>query len=322
MPVEGYVLHTYGKEKYVRHAVASLVTLRRHDKVRPIALYCPESHRNELAKHNLTHLFSRIELLPEAHQSIVGFKLHLDRFKPFDRTLYVDADMVWCRAPDKLWAQLSVYPFTATGLERADPYFGGPKSLGVIWEFLRDRRRKTLKRFELTYLPRVQAGMIYASDPDVTREVCKTAAAFLARSGETHFRTRFLEGRAEESCEWSLAMAMSKLELPVYPWLLNYDSPQLDYIKELTTHTDDFEEVVCKYYCDRFVYDIRGLPNPKTRDLCFWLATTLLRRQDYLLATPFTLHFSWLHEKAPFNDFADRTWERLSREAAVSAMSE
>ncbi len=321
VPVEGYVLHTYGKDKYLRHAVASLVTLRRHDSERPVALYCTESHRTILRQQNLAHLFSPIALLPEAHQSIVGFKLHLHRFMPFERCLYVDADIVWCRPLDKLWTQLSVYPFTATGLDRADFYFGGPKSLGIVWEFLRDRRQRTLDRFGLTSLPRVQAGMIYASDTFMTREVCEAAASFLARSGETHFRTRFHEGRTEESCEWSLAMAMSRLRLPVYPWRLGYDSPQMDYIKELTSHTDDFEDVVCKYYCDRFVNDIRGLRSPRLRRLCFHLATMLLRRKDYLLATPYALHFSWLHEKAPFDRFAEHTWDRLVCEAATTSNS-
>ncbi|MDZ7682577.1 MAG: hypothetical protein U5J63_12920 [Fodinibius sp.] len=39
-------------------------------------------------------------------------------------------------------------------------------------------------------------------------------------------------GRSEESCEWSMAMAMSKLDLPVYPWLQGHTSPQLDYIAD------------------------------------------------------------------------------------------
>jgi len=211
-----------------------------------------------------------------------------------------------------LWKQLSVYPFTATGLERADPYFGGPKHLGVIWEFFRDRRRKTLQQFGLTCLPRVQAGIIYASSPKKTQEVCVTASAFMKRVDETHFRRRSDEGRSEESCEWALAMAMSKLSLAVYPWLLNYNSPQLDYITGLTSHTEDFREVVCKYYCDRFVYDIRGLRNQKLRNFCFRMATTILRRQDYLMVTPFALHFGWLHEKPPFENFVRLTWEKVT----------
>ena len=158
-----FCIRTAGDD-YLRHAVASVVTLRRYDTQRPVALYCPPESAIALQAAGLEGWFSRIEPLPEAHRSITGFKHHLDRFKPFERCLYVDCDMIWCRDPDPLWAQLATYPFTATGLERADFYFGGPKSVGVIWEFLRNRRERTLRRFNLTYLPRVQAGMLYAQD--------------------------------------------------------------------------------------------------------------------------------------------------------------
>lgn len=309
---EGYVLHTYGEETYLRHAVASVVTLRRYDKVRPVALYCPASHAEVCYRYGLTDLFTTIELLPDENCSINGFKHHLHKFKPWERSLYIDCDMVWCRNPDALWTQLSVYPFTITGLERADFYFGGPKNAVVILEFLRDRRRRTLKRFGLTHLPRVQAGMIYAADPEVTKSVCDAAGRFRARVSETHFRTRLLEGRSEESCEWSLAMAMSHLGLPIYHWYQGVNSPQLDYIPGMTEHTPDFENVVCDYYTDRFVYEIRGLKNAKVRQFCLWLAGELLRKRDYLRVTPFALHFSWLHAKQPFYDFADHIWAQVT----------
>ncbi len=313
VPEEGYVLHTYGKEDYVRHAVASVVTLRRHDVRRPVALFCPPSHRALLERYGLDTLFTLIEDLPEAHQSIVGFKHHLHRFMPFERTLFIDADMIWCRNPDPLWTQLSVYPFTATGLERADFYFGGPKGLGVALEIIRDRRGRTLRAFGLTNLPRVQAGMIYAQDRALTQKVCEEAVDFLNRRAETHFRSRFHEGRTEESCEWSLSMAMSRLELPIYLWYQGYNSPQLDYIEGMTDADADFERVSCLYYCDRFIYDIRGIPNPKIRNFLIGLFARLLGRRDSLKATPFALHFSWLHAKQPFYDFADRTWTRLTQ---------
>ena len=107
--------------------------------------------------------------------------------------------------------------------------------------------------------------MIYAADPEVTKSVCDAAGRFRTRVSETHFRTRLLEGRSEESCEWSLAMAMSHLSLPVYHWYQGVNSPQLDYIPGMTEHTPDFEHVVCDYYTDRFVYEIRGLKNAKAR---------------------------------------------------------
>lgn len=322
VPEEGYVLHTYGSEDYVRHAVASVVTLRRHDTQRPVALFCSPSHRTLLEQYGLDTLFTLVEELPEGRRSIVGFKHHLHEFMPFERTLFVDVDMVWCRNPDPLWTQLSVYPFTATGLDRADFYFGGPKGVSVALEIIRDRRRRTLQAFGLTHLPRVQAGMVYVQDRALTQTVCETAAGFLARHAETHFRSRFHEGRSEESCEWSLAMAMSHLELPIYLWYQGYNSPQLDYVEGMTDYDADFEYVSCHYYCDRFIYDIRGIPNQKVRNFIIGVFSRLLGRRDWLKATPYALHFSWLHAKEPFYAFSDRTWKRLTQPETHPALSQ
>jgi len=313
---EGYVLHTYGPERYVQHALASVVTLRRHDPIRPVALFCPPKHQALLTRHGLDRWFQVIAPLPEAHRSIVGFKHHLHRFMPFERCLFVDADMIWCRNPDPLWQQFAAFPFTATGLERADFFFGGPKGLGVVVDFLLDRRRRTLRRLGLTYLPRVQAGMIFAQDTELTRTVCELAAKFLARQAETHFRSRLHEGRSEESCEWSLALAMSQLNLPVFPWFAGQNSPQLDFIEDLTTYDPDFEQVRCRYYTDRLVYALRGLPNATLRRLLLKLFTHLPGRGDYMEVTPFALHFGWLHQKAPFYAFATRVWHRLTQSAS------
>ncbi len=320
--MEGYVLHTYGPERFVRHAVASASTILRYDEKRPIALYCPPEHKTYLEEHGLDSLFSIIVPLPEEHQSIVGFKHHLHRFMPFERCLFVDADMIWCRDPDPLWKQLSAYSFTATGLSRADFFFGGPKGVGVVWDILLDRRRQTLDRFGLTHLPRVQAGMIYAGNADTCRVVCETAQDFLARRDETHFRSRLDEGRSEESCEWSLAMAMSRLELPVLPWLQGYNSPQLDFIDGMTIHDEDFYEVRCEYYSDPFLYNLRGLKTRSIRDSLIALVSRLPGRGDKLFVTPFALHFGWLHYKKAYSDFAERTWSALRRAApAVAAVS-
>ncbi len=314
MPTEGYVLHSYGPARYVRHAAASVVTLRRHDARRPVALYCPEEHAALLRRHGLDRLFARIEILPEAHRSIVGFKHHLYRFAPFERSLFVDADVVWCKNPDALWQQLSAFPFTATGLEHADVFFGASKSVGVVADVLLDRRRRTLRRFGLTHLPRVQAGMIYVQDRGLAREVCQTAQHFLERRDETHFRSRLDEkGRAEESCEWSLAMAMARLKLPVFPWLQGHNSPQVDFVEGLTDYDLNFRHVQCRYYCDKLVYDLRGIQTEWLRDALIGALSRLPGRGDFLEVTPFALHFGWLHHKQPFHDFAARTWGRLTR---------
>lgn len=315
-PREGYVLHSYGPDRYVKHAVASVHTLRRHDTERPVALFCPEHHRSLLERRGLETLFDVLGDLPPKHQSIVGFKHHLHRFKAFDRSLFVDADMVWCRNPSPLWQQFAAFPFTATGLQNADHFFGGPKGIGVVVDVLLGRRPRTLRRLGLTRLPRVQAGMIYAQDESRTREVGQVAASYLDRADETHFRSRLNEGRSEETCEWSLALAMSDLDLHVFPWLQGRNSPQLDYIDTLTDHDPDFREVSYRLYTSSFVYSLRGLPNARVRDALLWVARCLPGMGEYMELTPYVLHFGWLHQKEPFRDFAERTWSRLSAERA------
>lgn len=309
---EGYVYHTYGPDRYVRDAVASVLTLRRHDVSRPVALYCPRSHGETLRRYGLDTLFHYIGDLPEENRSIIGFKHHLHRFSPFERCLFVDSDMVWCRDPDPLWLQLAAFPFTATGLERADFFFGGPKGIGVAFDYIFDRRRKTMRSFGLQNLPRVQAGMIYSQDQQITREVCEMASTFLSRRAETHFRSRLNEGRTEESCEWSLAMAMSSLKLHVFPWFQGFNSPQLDFIEGLTQYDPDFESVTCRYYTDRFVYMLRGLVNDTMRSALISLFSRFPGRGDSLEVTPFVLHFGWLHHKQPFRDYSARTWLKLT----------
>ncbi len=325
--VEGYVLHSYGPERYVRHALASLETLRRYDPVRPAALYCSREHYELLERSKLLSRFQVVRILERPFQSIVGFKHNLHRFMPFDRCMFVDSDVVWCKNPDSLWLKLTAYQFTASGQERADFFFGGPKSAGVVLDFVLDRRRQTMDRFGLTHLSRVQAGLIYSQNTKLAEEVCTKAADYLERRAETHFRSRLQEGRNEESCEWSLAMAMSKLELPVFAWFQGYSSPQLDFIGDFTEYDRDFVNVRCLYYLDRLVYSLRGIKNRRLRDFLITAVSRLPGKGDYQHVTPYMLHFGWLHQKLPFFEFADRVWlakldeNRTHREPAHLALS-
>ncbi len=314
---EGYIYTSYGKPEYVKHAVASTVTLRRYDSKRPVALICTREHIDYLVKHNQEKLFDKLVPLREEHASITGFKHNVHLYMPFEKNLYLDSDIVWCKDPDPLWTSLSVHPFTITGIQTSDNFFGGPKHIGVLKDILLKRRQRTLNRFDLTYLSRVQTGMIYAKEELVTREVCELAASFLQRIDETHFQSRLKEkGRSEESCEWSMAMAMSKLNLPIYPWLQGHTSPQLDFIESYTDYDSDFHNVKCTYYSDQLVYNFRGLKIDWLRKLLIKTFSLIPGKGDYLITTPYCLHFGWLHQKQPFLEFSDRTWERLTRESS------
>lgn len=309
---EGYVYNTYGKEKYLRHAVASVETLRRYDQKRPIVIYCSKNHADLLAKKPLNDIFTKVFILPQENQSITGFKHNIDRFMPFEKNLYLDSDIIWCKNPDPLWQSFSPYRYTITGNQTSDNFFGGPKGIGILKDVLFRKRNRTLKKFDLTYLSRVQSGMIYASDYELTRQVCKWAKKMLKDKHLTHFRSRMEEsGRNEESCEWSLAMAMSKLKLQVYPWFYGYTSPQLDFIENFTKYDKDFHNVSCLYYSNKTVYNLRGFPVKWIQKLLLKSFTIFPGKGDHLYVTPYCLHFGWYHQKQPFFEFADRVWEEL-----------
>lgn len=310
---EGYVYVSYGHPKYLKHTLASVTSLRRYDKDRPVALVCSKKQRAILEEKGLESIFDVIHPLPEEHASIVGFKHNIYQYLIFEKNIFLDSDIVWCRDPDSLWQSFKPYEFTITGNLISDNFFGAPKGLGVLKDILFSRRKKTLKRFGLTYLSRVQSGLMYAQDYELTKNVCELAGEMLSRKDETHFRSRKMErGRTEESCEWSLAMAMSKLNIAVYPWLQGHESPQLDYIQDLTDHDEEFQYVKCTYYSNDFVYSLRGLKSVFLRKVLIGLFNMLPGKGDHLFTTPYCLHFGWYHQKSPFYSFAEKIWTRLN----------
>jgi hypothetical protein len=309
--VEGYVYSSYGDITYLKQVVASVVTLRRYDQHRPVAIYCSPQHMDYLAEYGLEGHFHNVFSLDVKHQSITGFKHNLEQFLPYDNNLVLDSDIIWCRNPDRLWASMRMYDFTITGNQVADTFFGAAKDPSIIFDVIFRRRERTLKRFGLTQLSRIQSGMIYSADRKLTENVCSLARNLASKREQTHFKSRKREkGRNHESCEWSLSMAMSKLKLQVCPWLNGYESPQLDFLDHCTDHDDHFEHVQCKLYSDRFVYDFKATRPAWLRKLLTNLFSMIPGKGDYMIVTPYCLHFGWQHQKQVYIDFAEMVWSQ------------
>jgi hypothetical protein len=315
---EGYIYHVYGHSKYLRHAVASALTIRRYDQHRKIALVCEETHKNELITAGFGDLFDVLYPIHPEHCSITGFKHNVHLYHIFERSLFLDSDIIWCRDPDKLWNLLSAYKFTITGNLKADAYFGASKGPQIILDLLMKKRERTLKRFGLTYLSRVQSGLMYVQDNDLTKNICELAGDMINRKDETHFQSRNKEhGRSLESCEWSLAMAMSMMDIPVFPWLQGHTSPQLDYIEDQCMHDEYFEDVKCKYFTNSFIYSLRGIKNDSIRNLLINVCSVLPGYGDFMMVKPFCIHFGWLHQKKPFYEFSERIWTEYTLNKGV-----
>lgn len=312
---QGYVFSSHGAAKYLIYALVAARRIRTHDPFRPIALYCTQNHLDLLRDWKLETLFQHLELLPQEFCSIIGFKHHTEKFMPFEENLFLDTDMLLLRNPDTLWHQFKPFGYTFTGQESADVFFGGPKHFGIVIDAVIHKRKKTIRNFSLSHLYRAQTGIIYASDPSLTSEVNQLAREFYSRQDETHFISRQNEkGRTFDSCEWSLAMAMSRLKLHVIPWFNGYESPQLDFISGLTNHDSQFETVACKYYCNPFIHSLRGIKTHALRSFYFNLFSIFPRSGDHMWVTPYFLHFGWKHEKHHFDRFVSEQWEQIRRE--------
>lgn len=316
---EGYVYSSYGSEKYVKDAIISVLTLRRYDPIRPVALVCSHSHLKLIQNMPVENPFDMIVQMDEEHQSIIGFKHNLHLYMPFQRNLYLDSDMIWCRNPDNVWHALRPFPYTITGQESADVFFGSHKNFGIVFDILLGRRQRTLRRLSLDYLARVQTGVMYAADYAITEQVNRKASEFLDKKDQTHFISRKKEkGRNLESCEWSLGLAVTKLGLFVYPWFNAQESIQLDFIQHLTKRNRNFTSVQCKYYCNPFIHSLRGVNNQLARNFLFLLFGVLPRCRDHMWVTPYVLHFGWRHQKRYYDEFVSNEWEKLTSPVATT----
>src|SRR5699024_10807038 len=136
--------------------------LRRHDNERPVALVCVKKHKELLEEYHLAGLFDIIHVLDSERASIVGFKHNIHEYMIFQKNIYLDSDIIWCKNPDDLWRSFEPYEFTVTGTQVSDHFFGGAKNVGIIKDVILQKRRRTLDHFGLTYLSRVQTGLMYA----------------------------------------------------------------------------------------------------------------------------------------------------------------
>lgn len=310
MSTQGYLYVTWGKPEYLKHSLASLITLRRHDSSRPIAIATDEVLASYIETNNIT-VFDKVVILKPEHRSIVGFKHNFHEYLVYDKTLYLDSDIVWCRNPDTLWKMFAAYEYTITGNFNSDFFFGARKDFLILKDILTGARKKTLRNLGQTYIGRVQSGLMYAENADLARKVGEQASKFINRRAETHFQNRANEhGRNEDSCEWSLALAMAALEVPVMPWIQGINSPQLDFIEDFVEYNKDFTEVTYKLYTHSFTYYMRGIRSRLLWDMLFGLANWIPKTGEYIAFTPFCLHFGWYHQKQPFFDLTEFLCEK------------
>ncbi len=98
--------------------------------------------------------------LPVHYRTGFGVKLHLDQLTPFDKTMYLDADMLWLgRKPSELFAQLTGTSFTC--ITEGDSTKPNPKY--YFWAELKEIQEV----YGVTKVYQTRSEVIYFEKPDV-----------------------------------------------------------------------------------------------------------------------------------------------------------
>ena len=107
----GIILIATGHPNYGKLAYNLALTIKTAGENTPVAIvHTGLEHLTESQK----AIFDYLIPLPENFRDGFGAKLHLDELTPFDKTLFLDADMLWLgRKPSQLFAELDGTGFTS-----------------------------------------------------------------------------------------------------------------------------------------------------------------------------------------------------------------
>lgn len=110
--LKGIVIIATSHAYYGRMAYNLAVSIKAVEDVPIALLYRPPAidHLTSTQLSYFNHLVELPDNVPEAYHT----KLHLDKLSPFDRTLYLDADMLWLpyRKPSELFNELEGVAYT------------------------------------------------------------------------------------------------------------------------------------------------------------------------------------------------------------------
>ena len=200
MRSRGIITLAYGRPRYVEMAKSLARSLILHDPTLMRAII------TDSADPELGDLFTyRIDLRPE-YGSVSRQMLHLDRYTPFEETLFIDCDSLAVHPLDNFWTAFQSVPFGVCGTRTlsatdtdTDPALDVP--------FL-------LNHFHLTTLPRFDGASYYFKRTPEAAALFTTARDLLLHAPElrfTHFQRDGLDTGPSDEAIYSVAMAIHGL---------------------------------------------------------------------------------------------------------------
>jgi hypothetical protein len=199
MSSRGILTLAVGKPKYIERAKSLARSLILHD---------PHLMRGIITDSRdpeLGDLFTyRIDLRPE-HSFDLRQKMFLDRYTPFEETLFIDSDSLVIHSLDVFWSTFAPVPFGVCGNRTLQ---AGDTDEALDVPFILDH-------FKLTSLPKFNGGTYYFKRTPEAAAVFTTARELLDRSTELRFPTVAIgtspyAGPTDEAL-YSVAMAIHGL---------------------------------------------------------------------------------------------------------------
>jgi hypothetical protein len=150
---QGLITIACGPRKYTRMAKALALSYRRQHQLRPFAIVTDDRNAK-----GLSNYFDVVIPLNPTYGAGVVQKLNLDRYSPFEETLFVDSDCIFYKSPERLWRLYACKDFTVRGwryltgqteYEKKNPY-----------EFIRDTA-SFLRRSNITRFPHFNNGVFF-----------------------------------------------------------------------------------------------------------------------------------------------------------------
>jgi hypothetical protein len=149
---QGIILIATGAPGYGNMAYNLALTIKAQEDI-PIALVYDSTALGHLS-HDQLKVFNRFIPLSENMPTGFGLKLYLDQLTPFERTLFLDADMLWLgKKPSDLFNELQGTPFAIITEGDSDAV----NNKYYFWAELSDIQ----KAYNIDYVPQTRSEVIY-----------------------------------------------------------------------------------------------------------------------------------------------------------------
>jgi hypothetical protein len=197
----GVITIAYGPHKYIRMAEALALSYRRWNFSLPFCVVTDQANAEKLAVY-----FDAVCPVNPSYGRGVAQKLSVDRYSPFDETLFVDSDCIFYHDPRLTWDAYATDDFVIKGwryLTRGDQH-ADINDLGLL-----------LEQTALDRIGNFNSGIFYFRKTEKARRLFDTARAVYDRRAELALKPFKSSPIADEPV---LAIAMEMCGIGFEPW--------------------------------------------------------------------------------------------------------